>query len=71
MIDLKEEFYAKFDKIEKDFDELQSLISSVEIIADNKLFNYYKKNTIKFTKFLQCIKIIKIFANNLKKIIVY
>ena len=43
MSNLNEEFYAKFDKIEQDFDELQGLISSVEIIADNKLFNYYKK----------------------------
>ena len=50
MNNLDREFFDKFNEIEKEYDELSELLQSVEIISDNKLFNFYKKRHDKIYK---------------------
>ena len=57
MADLTNEFISHFEKIEKEFDELEELLNSVEIVSDNRLFLYYKK------RFDYIEKIAKMYKN--------
>ena len=57
------EFISHFERIEREFDELEELLNSVEIVSDNKLFRYYKK------RFDYIEKIARMYKNY-KKIIV-
>ena len=37
-------FYEIFESIEKEADEINQLVSAVEIMSDHKLYNHYLKN---------------------------
>lgn len=54
---ISENLFSAFQTIENEFDELQELVSSVEIMSDHKLFAHYAKR----------LKKIESLANNFKK----
>lgn len=56
MNSLDEKFCKKFEDIEKEYDELQELVSSVEIMSDHKLLRFYQKKLKKIEKIAQKIK---------------
>ncbi len=43
MDSVNQKYYDKFEKLEAEYDEYFELLSSVEIMSDNKLFEYYRK----------------------------
>ncbi len=58
MSNLNEKFDAVFDNIEREYDELLEITSSVEIMSDHKLYNHY----------LSRLKKIEIIASKIKEL---
>lgn len=64
---LDNEFLEKFEAIEKEFDELNELINSVEIISDNKLYTFYKQKFDRLQKLALKFKDLKSLNSQLKQ----
>ena len=66
MDSLNEKFLSDINKIEKEYDEIENLLSSVEIISDNKLFRYYQKKQAKINGITKLYKKYRQYESDLK-----
>lgn len=64
MINIDEKFQEKFDGIISEYDELLELVSSVEIMSDHKLFNFYQTKLKRIETVAQEIKKLKSLEND-------
>ncbi len=64
MINIDEKFQEKFDSITAEYDELNELVSSVEIMSDHKLFMFYQSKLKKIEEIAKKIKQLKCFEDD-------
>lgn len=60
MINVDEKFNAVFEEIEREYDELVELTSSVEIMSDHKLYNFYLSKLKQVEQIAKLIKQLKV-----------
>ena len=65
MADLNQQFVVQLKEIEREFDELNELLNSVEIMSDNVLFLYYKKRYDEISVIANKFKQLKIIEKQL------
>ena len=56
MDNVNQKYYDKFCELEAKYDEYFELLCSVEIMSDNKLFEYYRKEKAKLEKVVSAFK---------------
>ena len=56
MDNVNQKYYDKFMGLEAEYDECYELLCSVEIMSDNKLFEYYRKQKAKLEKVMSAFK---------------
>ena len=59
MINIDEKFNEVFDNVEREFDELVELTSSVEVMSDHKLYNFYLSKLKKVEQIAKLVKELK------------